>query len=72
MPMYRKLSVDIQGDRMKFKFIVNPAAGKGKKAEELKEKIGALCKETDADCELYLTTCVGDASGKGCTNKCTM
>ncbi|MBQ2999525.1 MAG: hypothetical protein IJD64_03600 [Clostridia bacterium] len=44
---------------MKHCFILNPAAGKGKMAAELREKLDAI--ERD-DVEVYFTTCVGDAT----------
>lgn len=44
---------------MKHCFILNPAAGKGKMAEEIRQKIDA--RERD-DIEIYVTTCIGDAT----------
>ena len=44
---------------MKHCFILNPAAGKGKMAAELREKLAAIA---HADVEVYETTCVGDAT----------
>jgi len=44
---------------MKHCFILNPAAGKGKMAAEIKGKLDAIAR---ADVEVYETTCVGDAT----------
>lgn len=47
---------------MKYCFIINPAAGKGKIATELSEKIRALCESRSLDFEIYRTTGIGDAT----------
>lgn len=47
---------------MKYIFIVNPAAGKGKLYEGLTEKIENACKTKGVDYEVYLTRGVGDAT----------
>ena len=47
---------------MKYHFIINPAAGKGKLAEPLAEKIKKVCENMGADYEIYFTTGVGDAT----------
>ncbi len=47
---------------MKYHFIINPAAGKGKLAEPLAEKINKVCQGLRADYEIYFTTGVGDAT----------
>ena len=44
---------------MKYCFILNPAAGRGKMAAELEEKIGVLGRE---DVEIYFTQGIGDAT----------
>ena len=44
---------------MKYCFILNPAAGRGKMAAELEEKIGALGRE---DVEIYFTQGIADAT----------
>ena len=44
---------------MKYCFILNPAAGKGKMAAQLKETLGKIGRE---DVEVYFTTGVGDAT----------
>lgn len=48
--------------KMKYCFILNPAAGKGWGAEQVKEDIEACYKQTDTEVELYLTKGVGDAT----------
>ncbi len=47
---------------MKYHFIVNPAAGKGKLAGEIVEKIKSSAKAAVSDVEVYFTTKVGDAT----------
>ena len=47
---------------MKYHFIVNPAAGKGKLAETVAEKIRNSLKAIGRDVEIYYTTGVGDAT----------
>lgn len=47
---------------MKYHFIINPAAGKGKLAEPLAEKIKNVCQRIEADYEIYFTKGVGDAT----------
>lgn len=47
---------------MKHIFIVNPVAGKGRHVAPLTEQIKTICREKGADYEIYLTTCVGDAT----------
>lgn len=47
---------------MKYHFIVNPAAGKGKLAGEIIEKIKSSAKAAVSDVEVYFTTKVGDAT----------
>ena len=42
-------------------FILNPAAGKTQRTEEMSRSIEAVCGERDVQYEIYLTTCVGDA-----------
>ena len=43
-------------------FIINPKAGKGKRAEGLEAKIREVCDARGADYEVYYTTEVGDAT----------
>ena len=43
-------------------FIINPKAGKGKRAEELEAKIRAACDARGADYDIYYTKGVGDAT----------
>lgn len=47
---------------MKYCFILNPAAGKGTLVEELKTNIEKRCLASGVSFEIYLTTCVGDAT----------
>ncbi len=47
---------------MKHIFIVNPVAGKGRHVGPLTEQIKTVCREKGTDYEIYLTTCVGDAT----------
>ena len=47
---------------MKYCFILNPAAGKGRGAEQVKEDVEACYKQTDTEVEIYLTRGVGDAT----------
>ncbi|MBQ8849701.1 MAG: diacylglycerol kinase family lipid kinase [Clostridia bacterium] len=47
---------------MKYHFIINPAAGKGKLAKGLAEKIKSSAKAAVSDIEVYFTTKVGDAT----------
>jgi YegS/Rv2252/BmrU family lipid kinase len=47
---------------MKYHFIVNPAAGKGKLAGEIVEKIKRSAKAAALDVEVYFTSKVGDAT----------
>ena len=47
---------------MKYHFIVNPAAGKGKLADVVAEKIRNSAKAVGHDVEIYYTTGVGDAT----------
>ena len=47
---------------MKNYFIVNPAAGSGKKIKALTERIEEACLKKGADLEIYLTKKVGDAT----------
>jgi len=47
---------------MKYHFIINPAAGKGKFASALAEKIKKVCSDARADFEIYFTSGVGDAT----------
>ncbi len=47
---------------MKYCFILNPAAGKGVFAEEMKKKVEEYGQETTEDLEIYMTTGVGDAT----------
>ena len=44
---------------MKHCFILNPAAGKGKMAAELKKQLDVIDRD---DVEVYFTTCIGDAT----------
>lgn len=45
---------------MKHIFVVNPAAGKGKKLPAVLSAITYACEELDADYEIYHTVTVGD------------
>lgn len=47
---------------MKNYFIINPAAGGGKFAEKLSNEIESVCKERNADFEIYVTKSEGDAT----------
>ena len=47
---------------MKNYFIINPAAGSGKKIKELKNRIEAACKARGVEFEIYLTQKIGDAT----------
>lgn len=47
---------------MKNYFIINPAAGSGKKTKALKERIETVCREKGAEFEIYLTKKKGDAT----------
>lgn len=47
---------------MKYCFIVNPAAGKGKITSELMERINEVCRRRDLPFEVYRTKSVGDAT----------
>lgn len=47
---------------MKHRFIINPAAGKGKIAAGLFESIERVCRERALDFEVYFTKGVGDAT----------
>ena len=47
---------------MKYHFIINPAAGKGRLAETVVEKIKSSTKASALDVAVYLTTKVGDAT----------
>ncbi len=47
---------------MKHSFIINPAAGKGKIASGLAEKIKETCRARELDFEIYFTKDVGDAT----------
>ena len=47
---------------MTYHFIVNPAAGKGKLADSVVEKIKSSVRARTEDVRVYLTRCVGDAS----------
>ncbi len=46
---------------MKFIFIINPVAGKGKGIENLKREIIQTAEKLNKKCEIYLTKAVGDA-----------
>jgi len=46
---------------MKYCFIINPAAGKGKRASELQENIDRVCKEKGVEYEIYNTKAPRDA-----------
>lgn len=48
--------------QMKNYFIINPAAGSGKKIKELKNHIEAACKKRGVEFEIYLTQKIGDAT----------
>ena len=45
---------------MKYCFILNPAAGKGKKYKDLIPQIMKACEERGAECDVHLTESVGD------------
>ena len=47
---------------MKYIFIVNPVAGKGKLYNEITEKIESVRKNVTADCSVYITKSAGDAT----------
>lgn len=47
---------------MKHRFIINPAAGKGKIAAGLGERIERVCRERAVDFEIYFTRGIGDAT----------
>ena len=47
---------------MKNYFIINPAAGSGKKIKALTERIESACRSRGAEFEIYLTQKVGDAT----------
>lgn len=47
---------------MKHYFIINPAAGSGKKIKSLIERIESACKKRGAEFEIYLTKKAGDAT----------
>ena len=47
---------------MKHCFVINPAAGKGKVALGLAERIEEICRERGVDFEVYFTKGVGDAT----------
>ncbi len=47
---------------MKYYFIINSAAGKGDRVEELAENIRTSCTQRDVTYEIYHTSSVGDAS----------
>lgn len=47
---------------MKYCFILNPAAGKGRSIHELSNAIETACQERELDFEIYQTVGVGDAS----------
>ena len=49
---------------MKYLFIINPAAGKGIKQEQIKKSIEAYFAESNVDYEIYLTKAAGDAKRK--------
>ena len=55
---------------MKNYFIVNPMAGKGRSKEPLVDKIRRACDRKNAEYEIYLTRCVGDAT-EYVRRKCT-
>jgi YegS/Rv2252/BmrU family lipid kinase len=46
---------------MKYYFVINPAAGKGKNTEGLSEKIKSVCEKAKVDFEIYRTKARGDA-----------
>lgn len=47
---------------MKYCFILNPAAGKGRASEQFEQTIQAICEEKQLDFEIYKTTGIGDAT----------
>lgn len=47
---------------MKYYFVINPAAGKGKNTEELTKRITDACESTEVDFEIYYTVGKGDAT----------
>ena len=47
---------------MKYRFVLNPAAGKGEGVEALRKEIETRCREAAVDFEVYLTRGVGDAA----------
>lgn len=47
---------------MKYSFIINPVAGKGKIASGLAEKITETCRARELDFDIYFTKGVGDAT----------
>ena len=48
---------------MRYIFVVNPAAGKDKKALSLIPEIQKVCKKAGAECEIYISK-----SGEGITD----
>ena len=52
---------------MKYLFIVNPAAGKGTKQEDIVKAVNAYFADNPADHEVYMTTAPGDAKTKANT-----
>src|SRR5665647_2515123 len=48
---------------MKHVFIINPAAGKGRQACELKPKIEKYCDENSLDCIIHVTSAAYEAIG---------
>ena len=48
---------------MRYIFVVNPAAGKDKKALSLIPEIQKVCEKTGAECEIYISK-----SGEGITD----
>lgn len=47
---------------MKYCFILNPAAGKGRVSEQLEQTIQAICEEKNLNFEIYKTSGIGDAT----------
>ena len=47
---------------MRHCFILNPAAGQKERTGQLSEEIRRVCDSREVDYEIYLTTCVGDAT----------
>ena len=58
--IYRKGKGILKSD-MKYYFIINPAAGKGKGCDTLERDILEVSSELSKDVTIYRTTCVGDA-----------